>query len=151
MKKGFIIFLIVGVILLWVLNKVNTARQIEFTIGVPKQFQLTGSSLSFDLPMLAQNISSGSIRVNSADFDVISAGKFLGKALITSPTTITPNGTTTLPVRVTIGYLDLLAAATSIFNLFKSGTVGITIDGLVYAEGFQVPVKQSIDIPIPKF
>ncbi|WP_229367778.1 NDR1/HIN1-like protein [Fibrisoma limi] len=132
-------------LVLYILNKVNTAKQLEFNVGLPKNISLKGGQISFDLPLNTQNVSSGSVNVKSADFDVLSAGKFLGKALVLQPTTITPKGQTTLPVRVTISYFDLLSAAGSIVNLFKSGKIGLTLDGLVYAEGFQVPVKQSFE------
>jgi LEA14-like dessication related protein len=151
MKKGFIILVIVLIIALYILNKVSTARQLEFTVGLPQHFSLQGGNISFDLPLKAQNVSSGSINVKSADFDVMSAGKFLGKALITSPQTITPNGATILIVKVNISYFDLLTAAGSLINQFKGGKVGLLIDGLIYAEGFQVPLKQSFDIDLPKF
>ncbi|CCH52362.1 hypothetical protein BN8_01358 [Fibrisoma limi BUZ 3] len=145
MKQGFIILAIVLMLVLYILNKVNTAKQLEFNVGLPKNISLKGGQISFDLPLNTQNVSSGSVNVKSADFDVLSAGKFLGKALVLQPTTITPKGQTTLPVRVTISYFDLLSAAGSIVNLFKSGKIGLTLDGLVYAEGFQVPVKQSFE------
>jgi|GEM_PF-6564341 len=145
MKQGLIIMAIVLMIVLYILNKVNTAKQLEFNVGLPKNVSLKGGQISFDLPLNTQNVSSGSVNVKSADFDVLSAGKFLGKALVLQPTTITPKGQTTLPVRVTISYFDLLTAAGSIINLFKSGKIGLTLDGLVYAEGFQVPVKQSFE------
>ena len=151
MKQGIIILAIVLILALYVLNKVSTARQLEFTVGVPRQFSLQGGSVSFDLPLIAQNVSSGTVNVKSADFDVMSAGKFLGKALVTSPTTITPNGNTTLTVKVNISYFDLLTAAGSIINAFKGGKVNLTLDGLVYAEGFQVPIKKAFDIDLPKF
>ncbi|GAB3970820.1 hypothetical protein GCM10028806_19530 [Spirosoma terrae] len=145
MKKGFIVLVFVLLIALYILNKVSTARQLEFSVGLPRQFSLQGGAVTFELPLIAQNVSSGSVNIKSADFDVMSAGKFLGKALITSPVTINPNGTTTLPVKVTVSYFDLLTAAGSIVNIFKSGKVNLTLDGLVYAEGFQIPVKQSFD------
>lgn len=151
MKKGFIILAIVLIISLYILNKVSTARQLEFSVGVPKNVSLRGGSLTFDLPLTARNVVSGSVKVKSADFDVMSAGKFLGKAILSDAITIAPNGQTILPVRVTIAYYDLITAAGSIFNALKSGKVGLTIDGLVYAEGFQVPVSQSFDFTLPQF
>ncbi|GAB3282377.1 hypothetical protein GCM10027347_58640 [Larkinella harenae] len=151
MKKGFIILAIVVILILFIMNKVNTAKQLEFTIGVPKNFSLKGGNISFDLPIKARNVSSGSVRIKSLDFDVLSAGKFLGKAIMGTATTVTPNGDTILPVSVSISYFDLLTAAGSIFNWFKAGKVNLSLDGLVYAEGFQVPVRQSFDMDVPKF
>ena len=145
MKKGFIILAIVVLLLLYILNKVNTAKQLEFTVGLPRNVSLQGGQISFDLPMQSANISQGSINIKSADFDVLSAGKFLGKARIVEPVTIRPTSQTTLIAKVSISYFDLLTAAGSIFNALKSGKVGLTLDGLVYAEGFQVPVKNSFD------
>lgn len=151
MKKGFIIIAVVLIILLYAVNKVNTAKQLEFTVGIPKNFSLKGGNISFDLPIKAHNVSSGSVRIKSLDFDVLSAGKFLGKAIMSQPTTVVPNGDTVLPVNVSVSYFDLLTAASSIISWFKGGKVNLTLDGLVYAEGFQVPVKQSFDLDVPKF
>lgn len=145
MKKGFIVLVVVLLLVLYIMNKVNTAKQLEFTVGVPKNVSLQGGNISFDLPITARNVSSGSVRIKSLDFDVITAGKFLGKALMTTPTTVVPNGNTVLPVSVAVSYFDLLSAAGSIWNLLKNGKVSLKLDGLVYAEGFQVPVSQSFD------
>jgi hypothetical protein len=151
MKKGLIILAVVLIIGLYILNKVNTAKQLEFTVGAPRNVSLKGGALSFDLPLIAANVASGSIRVKSIDMDVFSAGKYLGKAVMATPTVIQPATQTTLLVHVNIGYFDLLTAVGGIVNLFKQGKVSLTLDGLVYAEGFQVPVKQSFEFEVPKF
>lgn len=150
MKKGFFVLAVVLIIGLYILQKVNTARQLEFTIGVPRNVSGRNSNLTFDLPIQAHNVSQGSIRVKSVDFDVFSAGKFLGKAILTDPFTIAPASKTAFTVGVSISFFDALTAASSIVNLFKSGKITLVLDGLVYAEGFQVPVKQSFEFDIPK-
>ncbi|GAB3754625.1 LEA type 2 family protein [Spirosoma pomorum] len=151
MKKGFIIVALVVLLALYILNKVNTAKQLEFTVAAPRNVSLKGGALSFDLPLIAANVASGSIRVKAIDMDVLSAGKYLGKAVMSTPTTIQPTAQTTLLVRVTVSYFDLLTAAGGIVNLFKQGKASLMLDGLVYAEGFQVPVKQSFEFELPKF
>jgi len=151
MKKGLIVLAIVVIIALYILNKVNTAKQLEFTVGTPRNVSLKGGAVSFDLPLIAANVAQGSIRVKSIDMDVYSAGKYLGKAVMSTPTVIQPATQTTLLVHVNIGYFDLVTAAGSIVNLFSQGKASLTLDGLVYAEGFQVPVKQSFDFELPKF
>ena len=151
MKKGIIILAVVVIVLLYVVNKVNTAKQLEFTVGLPRNVSLKGGALTFQLPLNAANVAQGSIRVKSIDMDVFSAGKYLGKAVMVTPTVIQPASQTTLMVNVNIGYFDLLTAAGSIVNLFKQGKATLSLDGLVYAEGVQLPVKQSFDFELPKF
>ncbi len=150
MKKGFIVLAIVAIIALYILNKVNTARQLEFSVGTPREVSLKGGALTFQLPLTAANVTSGSIRVKAIDMDVYTAGKYIGKATMSTPVTIVPAANTTLLVNVRIEYFDLLTAAGSIVNVFKSGAVSLKLDGLVYAEGFQVPVVQTFDFTIPK-
>ena len=146
MKKGFIIIAIVLLITLYIANKINTAKQLEFSVGIPKNVSLQTGALTFILPLKVQNVLATSLRVKALDFDILSAGKSLGKALLTTPVTIAGNGFTIINVNVSIGALDLLQAASSIVNLFKSGKVNLTLDGLVYAEGFQVPINQSFEL-----
>lgn len=145
MKKGFIIFLIVGAIVLWILNKVQTAKQLEFTVGLPKNISVQTGSLTFDLPLTSVNISGGNINIKSADFDVYTGTKFLGKARITEPTKILPATTTTLLAHVTISFFDILTAAGGFLSSLKGGKISLSLNGLVYAEGFQFPVVQSFD------
>ncbi|MVM34865.1 hypothetical protein GO755_32855 [Spirosoma sp. HMF4905] len=146
MKKGFIILAIVVIIALYILNKVNTAKQLEFTVGLPKNVSLQGGALTFDLPLTSLNVASGEINIKAIDFDVLTNGKPLGKAILLQPVTIVANASTTFYAHVTIGYFDLITAANAVINLFKSGKVNLTLDGLVYAEGVQFPVKQSFDL-----
>ncbi len=151
MKKGFIVLAVVLIIGLYILQKVNTAKQLEFTVGTPRNVSGRGGNVTFDLPIQAHNVAQGSIRVKSVDFDVLSAGKYLGKATMTTPVVIAPASKTVFTVNVTISYFDLITAVSSIINLFKAGKVTLVLDGLVYAEGFQVPVKQSFEFDVPKF
>jgi hypothetical protein len=145
MKKGFIIIAVVLLITLYIMNKVNTARQLEFSIDLPKNIRVQGASVLFDLPLNCLNVSGGTINVKGADITVYSGGKELGKALITNPITIAPKSTTTLMTKVTISFFDVLTASGSIVNLFKQGKANLSLDGVIYAEGFQFPISQTFD------
>ena len=145
MKKGFFIFLIVGVVVLWILNKYQTARQLEFTVGLPRNVSVKSGSLTFDLPLTSANVSGGSINIKSADFDIFSGQSFLGKARITEPIKILPATNTTLIAKVDLSFFDLVTAAGGIFSAFKGGKASLALNGVVYAEGFQFPVRQAFD------
>lgn len=151
MKKGIIVLAIVAVIALYILNKVQTAKQLEFSVGIPRNVRVSGGNILFDLPLNAQNVTQGSVRIKAVDMDVYSAGKFLGKALMTAPTTIVPASTTTLVVNVQLAIYDVVSALGSVINLLGQGKVSLKLDGLVYAEGVQLPVAQSFDFTLPKF
>lgn len=152
MKQGFIILAIVVLIMLYVLSKTQAAQRLKVTVGVPdpKEISGKGGALSFILPIRIQNPTGTAIRLKGVDFDVNSAGKYLGNALLTQSVSLAANQTTTLLVRVTLSYLDLLAAAGSILNIFKGGKANLELDGTIYAEGFQLPYKTNFDFDIPK-
>ena len=145
MKKGFI--LIVGILLiaLWIAYKVNTAQRLEFTMGLPKQVRFEGLQVKFVLPLQIRNPSNGSINLKSANMAVSTAGKQIGTAYFTQADTIAANATTVVNVTVAIGYLDLLSASSSILSNLKNGVVTLSLDGLVYAELFQVPINESFE------
>ncbi|GAB4043117.1 LEA/WHy family protein [Spirosoma litoris] len=145
-KKGFILIAAIALIVLWILYKVNTAQRLNFALGVPKQISLQSGALTFIIPVNVTNNSSGSIRVKSADFDVITSGKSIGLALIKDALTIAPKATTVMPVYVTIGALDAISAASTFWASLQAGKINLTLDGVVYAELFQFPVKQSFDL-----
>ena len=145
-KKGFILLVAIVLIVLWILYKVNTAQRLDFSLGVPQEISLRSGALTFILPVRITNNSSGSIRIKSADFDVLSSGKLIGRALVTSAFTTTPKAVTVMPVSVTIGALDAISAASTIWASLQAGKLNLTLDGLVYAELFQFPVKQSFDL-----
>jgi LEA14-like dessication related protein len=151
MKKGIIVLAIVAVIALYILNKVQTAKQLEFSVGIPRNVRVSAGNVLFDLPLNAQNVTQGSVRIKAVDMDVYSAGKYLGKALMTTPTTIVPASTTTLVVNVQLAIYDVVTALGSVINLLGQGKVSLKLDGLVYAEGVQLPVAQSFDFTLPKF
>ena len=145
MKKGIIILAIVGIIALWILNKVQTARQLEFNVGVPRNISLQTGQLTFDLPLTSINVTSGNINIRSADFDIYSNTVLVGKAIIAEPVTIRGSTQTEMIAKVQIGYFQLLQAVPTIINLFKGGKISLKLDGLVYAELFQVPIVQTFD------
>lgn len=147
MKRTILILVIVGVIVLFIANKVNTASQLRYSLDIPQQIRVQGGSVLFLLPVRVQNITATAINVKGVNFDVLSAGQLIGQAVINQAVRIEPNGFTVLPVQVSLGLLKLVTAAGSIVNYFKAGYVGLTLDGSVYAEGFQVPVKTSFDFP----
>ncbi|MBN8823889.1 MULTISPECIES: LEA type 2 family protein [unclassified Spirosoma] len=145
-KKGFILIAAIALLVLWILYKVNTAQRLIFDLGVPQQISVQSGALTFILPVRITNNSSGSIRIKSADFDVLSSGKVIGRALVTQAITTAPKAVTVMPVSVTIGLLDTISAASSVWASLQAGKVNLTLDGLVYAELFQFPVKQSFDL-----
>ena len=145
--RTYLIIGVVALLLLYFVNKVNTASQLRYSLDIPQQIHVAGGQVLFILPVRVQNITATAINVKGVNFDVLSAGALIGQAVINQPVRIEPNGFTTLPVLVSVGLLKLVAAAGSIVNYFKAGYVGLTLDGSVYAEGFQVPVKTSFDFP----
>ena len=145
-KKAFILIAAIAVIVLWILYKVNTAQRLNFSVGIPRQISLQTGSLTFILPVSVSNNSSGSITIKSADFDVLTAGQYIGRAEIQSGITVAAKGVTVMPVYVSIGALDAISAAGTFLNSLKAGKISLTLDGLVYAELFKFPVKQSFDL-----
>ena len=145
-KKGFILIAAIALIVLWILYKVNTAQRLNFALGLPKEISLRSGSLTFIIPVKVTNNSSGSLRIKSADFDVQTAGNSVGLALIKEALTIAPKATTIMPVYVEIGALDAISAASGFWASLKAGKISLTLDGVVYAELFQFPVKQSFDL-----
>ena len=148
MKTRTILILVgVGLIILYFANKINTAKQLRYSLGLPQQIRVRGGAVLFELPVRVQNITATAINVKGVNFDVLSAGQIIGQAIINQAVRIEPNGFTTLPVQVSVSLLMLATAAGSIVNYFKAGFVGLTLDGSVYAEGFQVPVKTTFEFP----
>jgi LEA14-like dessication related protein len=150
MKKSFILIALVVVIALWILYKVNTAQRLDYQLGLPKEISLKGGQLSFLLPLRIINPSGGAINLKGVQADVNTAGKYLGRATIDSPVRIGPRSETVINVAVAVQYADLLTAVGDIWTKLKGGKVGLEIDGLIYAEGFQIPIKNSFDFTLPK-
>lgn len=151
MKKSFILLVLIVILALWVLYKVNTAQRLDYQIGLPKQISLQGGQLSFLLPMRVINPSGGTINLKGVQADVNTAGQYLGRATIDSPVVIGPRSETVINVAVGVQYFDLLNATKGILTTLKGGKVGLEIDGLIYAEGFQIPIKNSFDFTLPTF
>lgn len=151
MKKSFILIILIVMLALWILYKVNTAQRLDYQIGLPKQISLQGGQLSFLLPMRVINPSGGTINLKGVQADVNTAGQYLGRATIDSPVTIGPRSETVINVAVGVQYFDLLNAAKGVLTTLKGGKVGLEIDGLIYAEGFQIPIKNSFDFTLPTF
>jgi LEA14-like dessication related protein len=150
MKKSFLLIALVVVIALWILYKVNTAQRLDYQLGLPKEVSLKGGQLSFLLPLRIINPSGGAINLKGVQADVNTAGKYLGRATIDSPVRIGPRSETVINVAVAVQYADLLTAVGDIWTKLKGGKVGLEIDGLIYAEGFQIPIKNSFDFTLPK-
>jgi LEA14-like dessication related protein len=150
MKKSFLMIALVVVIALWILYKVNTAQRLDYQLGLPKEVSLKGGQLSFLLPLRIINPSGGAINLKGVQADVNTAGKYLGRATIDSPVRIGPRSETVINVAVAVQYADLLTAVGDIWTKLKGGKVGLEIDGLIYAEGFQIPIKNSFDFTLPK-
>jgi LEA14-like dessication related protein len=150
MKKSFLMIALVVVIALWILYKVNTAQRLDYQLGLPKEVSLKGGQLSFLLPLRIINPSGGAINLKGVQADVNTAGKYLGRATIDSPVRIGPRSETVINVAVAVQYADLLTAVGDIWTKLKGGKVGLDIDGLIYAEGFQIPIKNSFDFTLPK-
>jgi LEA14-like dessication related protein len=102
------------------------------------------------LPLRIINPSGGAINLKGVQADVNTAGKYLGRATIDSPVRIGPRSETVINVAVAVQYADLLTAVGDIWTKLKGGKVGLEIDGLIYAEGFQIPIKNSFDFTLPK-
>lgn len=150
MRTWIIAFVIVLVIGLYVLSKTQAAKRLKVTVGLPREVSGQGGALSFILPVIIQNPTQTAIRLKGVDFDVNSSGKYLGNALLTQSVSLAANQTTSLPVRVTLSYFDLLSAAGSILNILKGGKANLELDGTIFAEGFQLPYKTNFDFDIPK-
>jgi LEA14-like dessication related protein len=150
MKKSFLLIALVVVIALWILYKVNTAQRLDYQLGLPKEISLKGGQLSFLLPLRIINPSGGAINLKGVQADVNTAGNYLGRATIDSPVRIGPRSETVINVAVAVQYADLLTAVGDIWTKLKGGKVGLEIDGLIYAEGLQIPIKNSFDFTLPK-
>ncbi|ADB36753.1 LEA type 2 family protein [Spirosoma linguale] len=145
-KKGFILIAAIALIALWILYKVNTAQRLNYDLGLPKEISVKSGALTFILPVVVSNNSSGSINVKSADFDVLTSGNVIGRAEIRSPITIAPKGRTVMPVVVTISALYGLSSLGSVLTALQAGKINLTLDGLLYAELFQIPLKESFEL-----
>ncbi len=150
MKKRFIILAIVVFVALWILYKVNTAQRLDYQIGLPKEISVKNGQVSFLLPMRIINPSGGTINLKGVQADVNTAGNYLGRATVSEPVTILPRSETVVNVAVAVQYADLLAASGGIWSTLKGGKIGLEIDGLIYAEGLQIPVKNGFDFQLPK-
>ncbi|GAB2585765.1 LEA/WHy family protein [Spirosoma areae] len=150
MNKRLIILALVVFIALWILYKVNTATRLDYQIGLPKEISLKGGQLSFLLPLRVINPSGGTINLKGVQADINTAGQYLGRATIDSPVRIGPRQETVINVAVAVQYFDLVNAAGGIWTTLKGGKVGLEIDGLIYAEGFQIPIKNGFDFQLPK-
>jgi len=149
-KKTFIIVALVVFITLYILYKVNTAARLDYQIGIPKQVSLKNGQLTFQLPMRIINPSGGILRLREMVADINSAGQYLGRATIDNNVVIAGRSETVININVRADYFDLVAGASSVWSRLKGGTVGLEIDGLLYAEGFQIPIKNSFDFTLPK-
>ena len=151
MKKSLILIALVLFVVLWILYKVNTAARLDYQIGIPKQISLRNGQLTFLLPMRITNPSGGSINLREVQADVLSAGRYIGRATLSEPVRIGPRQETVLNISVAADYFDLLTAASGVFASLKGGTIGLQISGLIYAEGFQIPIENQFDFTLPKF
>ncbi|GAB3999533.1 hypothetical protein GCM10028807_50030 [Spirosoma daeguense] len=149
-KKTFILLAIIVLVALWILYKVNTAQRLDYQVGLPKQISVKGGELSFLLPLRIINPSGGSINLKGVQADVNTAGKYLGRATVSEAVTIEPRSETVVNVAVAVQYADILNAAGGFWETLKGGKVGLEIDGVIYAEGFQIPMKSSFEFPVPK-
>lgn len=146
----YLLWAIVGGIILFYWFKIRAAQRLVFSIGLPTKFSPKGGELSFIQNINVTNADALNISINGVDLDVYYGKTILGKATISENISIEGNSDTILPVRVAIPFYQLFNVIPDIKTTISTKIVRLAFEGRISAEGISIPYDQEFTVTIPK-
>jgi LEA14-like dessication related protein len=142
-------YLLIFAFLAWsfITTKTNASKRLDYRLGLQKNWSLKDGALKFTQQIYVLNPTTEPLTVNSLDLDVYLNNKKIGNTFFINTVKLNAGQDTILNCNCVIPFTNI----GTIWNQIKGKGVLVTLDGFIKAIGFNVPIKEEIQIELPKF
>lgn len=172
-----IIIILIVLFIAYYISKANAGTQLTYRIANVKQIRFQGTTLKFNIEIVAINPTSVSVNLQNADVAVYLSGSYLGRGVLVDNqniasldfdqdlesetyfsgrlqndlTRIQPNAETSFFISCSVQITDLIAAAGGVITDLSNKRLTAQIKGTVKAELLTIPIDAPIVLQLPKF
>lgn len=127
---------------------IRAAKNLKFSAGKLKSFNLKGGDISWIQLVNVQNGDATPIPVTAANVQPWVGLTQIGSCYLKKSSIIAGRSTTALEFQVNVPYVDLLYLGLEVASAFQSGKLTFDLKGYVNAVGVDVPINEKFNINI---
>lgn len=142
-----IILAVGGLGYLYVSQKIDVAKRLDFRFGGQSNFSLKNGAFTFNQGIIVLNPTENQLTINTVDLDVSFNKNKIGNTYFINKVVLEAGTESTLVCRCVIPFTNI----GTIWNSIKSKGFTVNLKGNIKAIGVTIPVNEDIKITIPNF